>query len=52
MASLEVKEKQTTSDQQKKPYQKPTLMRQEMFERFALACNKTPSACRAPIKFS
>jgi hypothetical protein len=46
------KERETTPGQEKKPYQKPTLVRQEMFERFALACGKLAGGCRPPIKFS
>jgi hypothetical protein len=45
------KENQTTTDQEKKPYQKPTLMRQEMYERFALACVKL-GTCKAGRKLS
>ncbi len=51
MESLELKEKQTAFDQPRKPYQKPTLMRQEMFERFALACAKQ-MGCSAGRKVS
>jgi hypothetical protein len=29
----------------KKPYQKPSWQKQEMFEKFSLACNRKPGSC-------
>ena len=35
---------------QKKAYGKPTLKKQPMFERFALACTSKSSGCQPPNK--
>lgn len=55
MKTIEAKGKQMTPEREKKSYQKPTWERQEMFERFALACSKITSqqaGCIIPFKNS
>jgi hypothetical protein len=36
----------------KKSYEKPTWVRQEMFERFALGCTKINNTCKPNQRFS